>query len=112
MDLDNSRNQIYLYLQDIYHDVECKDTSFLEESLKPYLTELYHDLMRRCKHSKQGIDKATFLEFCGLPYLIGERLFKMMKEDNKGIQEKDFVKVLMDLYTSDLNTKMQLAFNM
>lgn len=55
-----------------------EDKDFLREEFIPYLKDIFDDLLIRRSTSKmveRKIDKATFLEYCNLPGILGERLF-------------------------------------
>lgn len=48
-------------------------------SLKPYLNDLYRDLLMRSNQS-QHVDKVTFVEYTKLPGIINDRLHTMFSE--------------------------------
>jgi hypothetical protein len=53
--------------------------SLYEDHINPYLKELFKDLIQRCYDQKaidaRSMDLMTFIEYCQLPVIIGERLF-------------------------------------
>ena len=56
---------------------------FTETHFKPYLFELFKDLVLRSEPPNRNqlfnsVDKNTFLEYCGLPLLLAERLFSLV----------------------------------
>ncbi len=62
----------------------------------------------------QLVDKITLGEFINLPGIISDRFFTLMgagcKSDGRVSQEK-FVNTLITVYSSNLEEKMQLVFN-
>jgi Ca2+-binding EF-hand superfamily protein len=62
----------------------------------------------------QMVDKITLGEFINLPGIISDRFFTLMgagsKSDSRVSQEK-FVNTLITVYSSNLEDKMQLVFN-
>lgn len=60
------------------------DNRFIEETFKPYLKDLYKDLLIR-SNMDESIDKVTFIEYTKLPGIINDRLhymFSSQKESN------------------------------
>lgn len=55
------------------------DGEFVTTCLKPYLNDLYRDLLMRSNQS-QNIDKVTFVEYTKLPGIINDRLHTMFSE--------------------------------
>ena len=93
------------------------DTKFTSDYFEPYLKDLYKDLQLRCispdATSLKKIDKVTFLEYCGLPGIVGDRFYKQFQPDqNELISETTFVSVLEKVFLSSLESKMKLTFNM
>ncbi len=93
------------------------DTKFIRDFLRPYLQDLYKDLAQRSLTkeavTEKKIDKVTFLEYCNLPGIIGDRFFKLLDVNGDGlICEKAFITNVCTVFISDLESKMKLTFNM
>jgi len=58
------------------------DTMFVENLLKPYLSDLYKDLLMR-SNKEDVIDKVTFIEYTKLPGIINDRLHIMFSTESK-----------------------------
>mgnify|MGYP000895665494 CR=1 FL=1 len=52
------------------------DNEFVDKHLKPYLLDLYKDLLMR-SNKEDVIDKVTFIEYTKLPGIINDRLHIM-----------------------------------
>lgn len=96
---------------------EQLDGKFLREFLAPYFADLYRDLTLRCLTQiavkEKKLDKITFLEYCNLPGIINERFLKYFDANADGlISEHSFITNLSKIYSSDLDTRMLLTFNM
>lgn len=63
---------------------------------------------------EKKIDKVTFLEYCQLPGVIGDRLFKLCEEKGTEgfVNETDFTSIFTKIFVSDFDSKMKLTFNM
>lgn len=61
------------------------DNRFIEETFKPYLKDLYKDLLIR-SNMDESIDKVTFIEYTKLPGIINDRLHYMFstQKEHKG----------------------------
>lgn len=93
------------------------DSKFIKDFLTPYFKDLYKDLILRCLSSaaiqEKKLDKVTFIEYCNLPGIINDRFFKMFDIDGNGlITEDSFIKNMIKVFISDLDTRMRLTFNM
>jgi len=55
---------------------------FVEKLLKPYLSDLYKDLLMR-SNKEDVIDKVTFIEYTKLPGIINDRLHIMFSTESK-----------------------------
>lgn len=78
-----------LPVQTVFNETQCVfvrmlsqefSVEFSEDHFKPYLCELYKDLVLRSEAPTRdqlfnSIDRNTFIEYCGLPLLLAERLF-------------------------------------
>lgn len=115
MSVDNRRSATLIQtLSDKYNDSDRNDTLFQEEHLKPYVVELFKDLARRCKQitSKRSLDKSTFVEYSQLPFLVAERLFSIFTQGDDRMSERAFLRGLIKIFSSDIDTKLKLAFSM
>lgn len=95
------------------------DSDFVKDFVIPYFSDIYLDLKDRSaksapkdqKHLK-GISKIVFQQYCDLPGIIADRFFGVMdKEGNEMICLQDFVNNLVNLYMSDVDTKIKLSFD-
>jgi hypothetical protein len=59
----------------------------VEKQLKPYLADLYKDLLMR-SNKEDVIDKVTFIEYTKLPGIINDRLHIMFSEGSKKSHSK------------------------
>jgi len=89
----------------------------VKDYLNPYFKDLYKDLTLRCLSAnaiqEKKLDKVTFIEYCNLPGIINDRFFKMFDQDGNGlISEEAFIKNMVKVFISDLDTRMRLTFNM
>jgi hypothetical protein len=56
------------------------DEEFIKERLRPYLQDLFKDLLMR-SNQPENIDKVTFIEYTKLPGIINDRLHVMFSEN-------------------------------
>jgi len=58
------------------------------------------------------IDRNAFVEFINCPGIISERLFNIASKGNKEerIEEKSFVNLMLEIYSSDLDGKLKFVF--
>jgi len=68
----------FLHIEDYDENI---DSSFINESLKPYLKDLFKDLLMR-SNQPENIDKVTFIEYTKLPGIINDRLHFMFQHSN------------------------------
>ena len=68
----NSQHDL-LHIEDYDEKI---DAAFINESLKPYLKDLFKDLLMR-SNQPANIDKVTFIEYTQLPGIINDRLHFM-----------------------------------
>jgi hypothetical protein len=93
------------------------DPALLEEGIKPYLRDIYRDLLQRVWDPQASqlreMDRLTFVEYCKLPVIVGERLFTILDEDETGyIKEEQFAAGLSQLFFGDFHSRMRLCFRM
>jgi hypothetical protein len=90
-------------------------TKFEKKILKPYFKNLFKDLSLRSSISTSGgvfVDKNAFIEYMNLPGIVSDRLFALASHNNKEekIEQDHFVKLLLDVYSAELDDKMNIAF--
>ncbi len=58
------------------------------------------------------LDKNAFIEFINCPGIVSDRLFTLASQGNKEerIEPKNFVKLMLEIYSSDIDGKMNLVF--
>lgn len=79
----------------------------------PYFKDIYKDLVQQSDEKNKGINKISFLTYTQLPSLIGERFFTVIDLNGDGfIELKEFVHGMFKVFYSNLETKLQLCFNM
>jgi hypothetical protein len=105
---------------------------FVNDSLVPYLKDLYKDLQARSSIGT-NIDKVTFTEYTSLPGIINDRLHFMFSNfkskylnDHGGspkeklvsknkedfITQESFVRNFVKIFLGDLESKIQFTFEM
>ena len=112
MELARSNTADFIQVED--YDAST-DQKFVTNSLVPYFKDLYKDLHLRCQKPSEGekhIDKVTFVEYCQLPGIIGDRFFQIFNPSKEGITENQFVSFLTLIYVSEIDTKMRVTFRM
>jgi Ca2+-binding EF-hand superfamily protein len=103
------------YVEELTEDLIRKFNTF---TLAPYFRNVYADLLLRSSPTKdsktQTVDKVTLVEFINLPGIMSDRFYTLMGNNNKNeqrvVQDK-FISTMMLVYSSTLEEKMQLAFN-
>jgi hypothetical protein len=90
-------------------------TKFEKKILKPYFKNLFKDLSLRSSISTSGgvfVDKNAFIEYMNLPGIVSDRLFALAYHNNKEekIEQDHFVKLMLDVYSAELDDKMNIAF--
>jgi len=58
------------------------------------------------------LDKNAFIEFINCPGIVSDRLFALASNGNKEerIEQANFVKMMLEIYSSDIDGKMNLVF--
>lgn len=58
------------------------------------------------------LDKNAFIEFINCPGIVSDRLFTLASQGNKEerIEQSNFVKLMLEIYSSDIDGKMNLVF--
>ena len=78
----------------------------------PYFKDIFKDLCSRSDNKSKGINKVSFMDYCQLPGLLGERLFAVFDVDNDGyLSSKEFLTGLLRIYCSQFDQKMKFVFD-
>jgi Ca2+-binding EF-hand superfamily protein len=89
---------------------------FIKTKLKKYFKDLYKDLSTiKSVPTSSGaalLDKNAFIEFINCPGIVSDRLFTLASQGNKEerIEQSNFVKLMLEIYSSDIDGKMNLVF--
>jgi Ca2+-binding EF-hand superfamily protein len=89
---------------------------FIKTKLKKYFKDLYKDLSTiKSVPTSSGaalLDKNAFIEFINCPGIVSDRLFTLASQGNKEerIEQNNFVKLMLEIYSSDIDGKMNLVF--
>lgn len=89
---------------------------FVKTKLKKYFKDLYKDLSTiKSVPTSTGaalLDKNAFIEFINCPGIVSDRLFTLASQGNKEerIELSNFVKLMLEIYSSDIDGKMNLVF--
>ena len=95
-------------LDEIIGDFVVKNTS----AFHIYLKQLWNDLSKREKSSKDGIDRISFGKYYVLPGLISERLFSVFDSKNKGyLTVDDFTNSMIKLFSGDYEQLLNFIFD-
>ena len=83
------------------------DTKFIREVLTPYLTDMFKDLaLRSTSKAEKKLDKVVFTEYCLLPGILSDRVFRIFDDAGDGlISEESFVKHFVMIFMSDLEQR-------
>ena len=103
-----------LYMEDFDPEV---DPEFIRRELKPYFSGVFADLALRSAQSQgtqRSIDKVTFVEYVNLPGIVSDRFHALAcKAHPDGrIYEDSFIELLLQVFSSSVETKMRLTFKM
>ena len=95
-------------LDEIIGDFVVKNTS----AFHIYLKQLWNDLSKREKNTKDGIDRISFGKYYVLPGLISERLFSVFDSKNKGyLTVDDFTNSMIKLFSGDYEQLLNFIFD-
>ena len=95
-------------LDEIIGDFLVKNTS----AFHIYLKQLWNDLSKREKSTKDGIDRISFGKYYVLPGLISERLFSVFDSKNKGyLTVDDFTNSMIKLFSGDYEQLLNFIFD-
>lgn len=86
--------------------------------MQPYFQAVYQDLLIRSSPTKEVkallVDKVTLVEYVSLPGILSERFFALVSNNDKKdprVSSDRFCNVMQKLYCSQIDEKMQIAFN-
>ena len=104
-----------LYMEDFDPEV---DPEFIRRELKPYFSGVFADLALRSTQSQsnpqKSIDKVTFVEYVNLPGIVSDRFHALACKGHADgrIYEDSFIELLLQVFSSSVETKMRLTFKM
>ena len=94
------------------------DPEFIKTQLRPYLSGVFADLSLRSTVLKDAtektIDKVTFVEYVNLPGIVSDRFHALASKGYREgrITEQAFIELMLQVYSSSVETKMRFAFKM
>jgi len=85
--------------------------------LKPYLRDLYNDLIVRCIEpeaiTEKMLDRITFIDYMRLPIVIAERIFGLFDKPKVGLMsEAVFALCMTRILVSDFQTRAKFIFQL
>ncbi len=106
-----------IYVEDL---TPTMDSELAKSVLTPYLQSVHSDLCLRSAPPAKGqinsksIDKVTFVEYINLPGVLSDRFLALATQGSadQRVSEESFVSLLLRTFSSNLDTKMKLAFDM
>ena len=104
-----------LYMEDFDPEV---DPDFIKRELKPYFSGVFADLALRSTQSQsnpqKSIDKVTFVEYVNLPGIVSDRFHALASKGHTDgrIYEDNFIELLLQVFSSSVETKTRLTFKM
>ena len=94
------------------------DPEFIKKELRPYFSNVFADLALRSNQSQsssqKSIDKVTFVEYINLPGIVSDRFHALAckgQADGR-VYEENFIDLLLQVFSSSVETKMRLTFKM
>ena len=106
-----------IYVEDLTPQM---DNELAKSILTPYFQSVFSDLCLRSAPPAKGqinsksIDKVTFVEYINLPGILSDRYLALANDGaaDQRINESSFLALLLRTFSSNLETKMKLAFEM
>lgn len=108
-----------LYMEDFDPEV---DPGFIKHHLRPYFSEVFTDLCLRSTRDPRvvkrditkSIDKVTFVEYVNLPGIVSDRFHAIATNGHPDgrVFEKAFISLLLQVFSSSVETKMRMTFKM
>jgi hypothetical protein len=69
--------------------------------------------VKRSDNKERGINKVTFLEYCQLPGIIGERFFAVNdKNRDDYLDQKEFLYGMIDYFCFNIDKMLAIVFKM
>jgi hypothetical protein len=84
-------------------------------SLEFYLRNIFNDLVSRENNNREekSIEKITFIEYMNIPYIVGEKIFKVFNKNKDGfMNQKEFITGIINLYSGSLEETEEMIFNL
>ena len=85
------------------------------QSLEFYLNNIFNDLNSREDNSREekSIERITFIEYMNIPFIVGEKLFKIFNTSKNGLlNKKEFTSGIINLYSGSLEETEKMIFNL
>ena len=106
-----------LYMEDFDPEI---DPAFIKKELRPFFSSVFADLALRsvqpsgALNSQKAIDKVTFLEYVNLPGIVGDRFHHLACQGSADgrVLEAQFIELMLEVFSSSVETKMRLTFKM
>ena len=104
-----------IYMEDFDPEV---DPEFIKRELRPYFSGVFADLALRSTQSqstsRKTIDKVTFVEYVNLPGIVSDRFHALASKGaaDDRIYEDAFIELMLQVFSSSVETKMRLTFQM
>ena len=98
-------------------DFSESEAQTLHDILKPYLRDLYNDLIVRCIEpeaiTEKMLDRITFIDYMRLPIVIAERIFGLFDKPKVGLMsEAVFALCMTRILVSDFQTRAKFIFQL
>ena len=104
-----------LYMEEFDPEV---DPEFIKVQLRPYFSGVFADLALRSTQSQsnpsKSIDKVTFVEYVNLPGIVSDRFHALASKGHSDgrTYEESFIELMLQVFSSSVETKMRLCFKM
>jgi hypothetical protein len=98
-------------------DFSESETETLHEILRPYLRDLYNDLIVRCIEpeavTEKMLDRITFIDYMRVPIVLAERIFGMYDKPKVGLMnEAVFGQCMTRILVSNFQTTAKFCFKL
>ena len=69
--------------------------------------------MNRSDDKLKGINKISFLDYCQLPGILGDRLFRLFDQNKDAyLSQREFLYGMLNFYCSNLDKKVHTIFKL
>ena len=94
--------------------LSSKDEESIQQNVYiPYFKEIFDDLVNRSNDKDKGINKLSFLDYCQLPGILGERLFRLFDQNKDSyLSKREFLYGMLNFYCSNLDKKVNTIFKL